>query len=326
MNAQLSQADLLWKDLTSEFYSDFVLFFFGKELHDSIDAEVAPDFLEQEFNETFIGNEPNKKVADKIMRFRLQNGESKFIILHIEFQGQSEKEFQLRMFLYFVYIVAKYKTLDISALVIYTGRTIPKSHDRFKMENFGTECLYKFNAYIVKNQDETKLSESDNPFALAVLASLYLIKAGRKNVAKLEYKKKLVEIAVTKNYSKQKFYRLFNFVQYLVTLPKSYELEFKKFTAQPKIDIQMQAKKEFLLDFPAFFGEAVTEIREEGIEIGMEKGMEKGIEKGIEKERARNEKGILNLYKNMGLSAAQIANTLELPFEYVQSIIDKNAS
>ena len=84
----------------------------------------------------------------------------------------------------------------------------------------------------------------------------------------------------------------------------------------------MQAKKEFLLDFPAFFGEAVTEIREEGIEIGMEKG----IEKGIEKERARNEKGILNLFKNMGLSAAQIADTVELPFEYVQSIIDKNAS
>ena len=80
----------------------------------------------------------------------------------------------------------------------------------------------------------------------------------------------------------------------------------------------MQAKKEFLLDFPAFFGEAVTEIREEGIEIGMEKG--------IEKERARNEKGILNLFKNMGLSAAQIADTVELPFEYVQSIIDKNAS
>ncbi len=313
MDSQRSQADLLWKDLTTEFYLDFVLFFFGQKLYDSIDTEIPPDFLEQEFNETFLGNEPNKKAADKIMRFRLKNGESKFIILHIEFQGKSEKDFKMRMFLYFVYIVVKYKTLDISSLVIYTGSTITKNPDRFKMDNHGTEFMLKFNTYIVKNQEEEQLLDSDNPFALAVLTSLYLIKAGRKSVKKLEYKKKLVEIAVSKNYTKQKFYRLFNFVQYLITLPKVFELEFKKFTSQPKINTQMQAKKEFLLDFPVFFGEAVTAIREEGIEMG------------IKKERARNERGILNLYKTMGLSTAQIASTLELPIEYVQSIIDNNA-
>ncbi len=160
------------------------------------------------------------------MRFRLKNGESKFIILHIEFQGKSEKDFKMRMFLYFVYIVVKYKTLDISSLVIYTGRSIPKNPDRFKMDNYGTEFMLKFNAYIVKNQEEDQLLASDNPFALAVLTSLYLIKAGRKSVKKLEYKKKLAEIAVSKNFSKQKFYRLFNFVQYLITLPKVFELEF----------------------------------------------------------------------------------------------------
>ncbi len=108
---------------------------------------------------------------------------------------------------------------------------------------FHLEFMFKFNVYIVKNQDENELLKSENPFALAVLASLYLIKSGRKNVKKLEYKKKLTEIAVSKNYSKQKFYRLFNFVQYLITLPKVLELEFKKFTAQPKIEIKMQAKK-----------------------------------------------------------------------------------
>ncbi len=77
MDAQRSQADLLWKDLTTEFYLEFVLFFFGKKLYNLIDTSIAPDFLEQEFNETFIGNEPNKKAADKIMRFRLKNGASK---------------------------------------------------------------------------------------------------------------------------------------------------------------------------------------------------------------------------------------------------------
>ncbi len=94
-----------------------------------------------------------------------------------------------------------------------------------------------------------------------------------------------------------------------MTLPKVYEIEFKKFSSQPKIDLKMQAKKEFLLDFPAFFGEAVTELREEG------------REEGIEKERESN---ILKLNKHLGLTAVQIANTLQLSVEYVQSIIDKN--
>ena len=68
----------------------------------------------------------------------------------------------------------------------------------------------------------------------------------------------------------------------------------------------MQATKEFLIDFPAFFGAAVTEIREE--------------------ERKKHEEGIFNLYQKMGLTVLQIANTMGLPVEYVQSIIDKNVS
>ena len=45
MDSQRSQADLLWKDLTTEFYLDFVLFFFGQKMYDSIDTEIPPDFL-----------------------------------------------------------------------------------------------------------------------------------------------------------------------------------------------------------------------------------------------------------------------------------------
>jgi hypothetical protein len=33
----VSQADSLWKDLVSEFDTEFILFFFGKLLHDAID-------------------------------------------------------------------------------------------------------------------------------------------------------------------------------------------------------------------------------------------------------------------------------------------------
>ena len=121
----IRQADSLWKDLVSEFDTEFILFFFGKLLHDAIDFSVAPEFLEQEFNDVFTGNAPTKKIADKIIKYRLKNGKIKIIILHIEFQGAFDKNFPERMFWYFMYIATKYNTTDISALVIYTGTPRP---------------------------------------------------------------------------------------------------------------------------------------------------------------------------------------------------------
>ena len=82
----------------------------------------------------------------------------------------------------------------------------------------------------------------------------------------------------------------------------------------------MQATKQFLLDFPAFFGAAVAEIREEEREEGRE-----AERKRHEAERKRHEEGIFNLHQTMGLTVLQIANTMGLAVEYVQSIIDKNA-
>ena len=52
-----------------------ILFFFGAALHDAIDWSVPPEFLEQEFSDVFTDNDPSKIVTDKIIRYRLKNGE-----------------------------------------------------------------------------------------------------------------------------------------------------------------------------------------------------------------------------------------------------------
>ena len=207
METPISQADLLWKDLFTEFDSEAILFFFGIKLFKSIDFSVPPEYLEQEFNTTFAANQPTKKIADKIIRYRLKNGQDKYIIIHVEFQGQSEEDFALRMYTYFVYIFIKYGNTDVTALALYTGASRPKVYNCFKVSNFGTTMTYKFNTYTVREQKEAQLLASENPFALAVLASLYMIKAGQDDFKKLEYKKKLVEISIVKNFNRAKLFR-----------------------------------------------------------------------------------------------------------------------
>lgn len=78
-NPPTSKPDLLWKDLFTEFHSEATLFFFGKRVHDAIDFTFKPEFLGQELNETFVGNEPNKKITDKIIRYKLKNGKFRYL-------------------------------------------------------------------------------------------------------------------------------------------------------------------------------------------------------------------------------------------------------
>ena len=308
MDTQISTPDLLWKDLFTEFHQEAVLFFFGKALHDAIDFGVEPEFLEQEFNDVFTGNDPTQKVADKVIKYRLKNGGEKIIILHVEFQGGFEKEFPQRMFWYFVYIAAKYKTTDITALAVYTNAKKPKIYNTFKMSNFGTELSYKFNTYIVRNQTEEQLLASDSLFSVAVLANLYLIKAGKNNQNRYEYKKKLVDIVIEKKFDRKKLSRLLIFVRHLIKLPKNFENDFKSYIAQPKAQHKMEETKESLLEYSSIYGKAINEIKEETRQIALQE---------------EREKTIINIRRKMGFSAEQIANMTDFTIEFVQSVIAK---
>jgi hypothetical protein len=309
----ISQADLLWKALVTEFDTEFILFFFGKILHDAIDFSVALEFLEQEFNDVFTGNYPTKKITDKIIRYRLKNGKTKIIILHIEFQGQFDKNFPERMFWYFMYIATKYNTTDITALAIYTGSRKPKVYDCFTMSHFGTKLTYSFNTYVIREQKEADLLASDNPISVAVLAALYMIKAGRSNFQRYEFKKKMVEVARMKNFDTQKSFRLLTFVGHLMTLPPKLETAFKEFTQSSKIEEKMPISKETL---ELYGGTAIKEIREEAREQGLEQGLEQGEVRG-------QEKTIMNIRRNKGYSAELIADITGFHVQYVQSVIDK---
>jgi hypothetical protein len=316
-NTPISQADSLWKDLVTEFDAEFILFFFGKILHDSIDFSVAPEFLEQEFNDVYTGNVPTKKIADKIIKYRLKNGKIKIIILHIEFQGQFDRNFPERMFWYFMYIATKYITTDITALAIYTGSRKPAVFDCFTMSNFGTKLTYSFNAYIIRQQKVSELIASKNPVSVAVLAALYMIKAGKNDFQRYEFKKKMVEVALMKNFDRAKSFRLLNFVGHLMTLPEPLETAFKEFIQSPKIEQKMPIDKETLM---LFGSRAVAELQEEAREQGIEQGIEQGFEQGRVQER---EHLIIHFWQSSGFSVEKIADILGFHEQYVQSVIDK---
>ena len=260
-------------------------------------------------SDVFAGKYPTKKITDKIVRYRLKNGKFRFLILHVEFQGKAERKFVERMFEYFIYIYIKYKTKDITALALYLGASRPKIYNIFNLVCFGTKLTYEFNTYTVREQKEDALLKSDNPMAIAILASLYMIKAGQDPNLKFAYKKNLIEIARKKNFDSAKLLRLLNFVKYLVKLPENLELEYTKFIAPPKNEKEMEYTEDFL-----------TEVAPNTIKAIRAESMEKGRAE-LEKER---EEFIMNWRDKLGYNAEQIAPMMpKLTVKYIQSVIDK---
>ncbi len=226
--------DYWWKRLTTEFTPEFIQFFISQALHDAIDWTHPPEYLEQELTAAFTDAAANKKITDKLIRLKMKDGKVKFIFVHIEFQGKAGKAFLRRMFWYCVYIMAKYKTTDITAVVIYTGDNVTKVYDRFEVSQHGTTMSYIFNAYVVSKQNEAELLASANPMAIAVLANLYVNKTRNDLEKRAKYKKKLFELAKLKGLSAAKAQRLLTFVLYLMQLPKELEAEMKLFYKRNK--------------------------------------------------------------------------------------------
>jgi len=71
--------------------------------------------------------------------------------------------------------------------------------------------------------------------------------------------------------------------------------------------------------------EWIREGREEGLKEGLERGKKEGLKEGLERglEKARREL-VLNVYRNTGLSAEEIARMLSLPEEFVKEVLGKN--
>jgi hypothetical protein len=218
------------KKVVSAMTPDFLAFFMPK-LYEDIDFAHSIDFLEQELYD-IIQPIDKDKVVDKLVRVRLKTGEDKWILIHIEFQTGAETYFSKRMYHYFRLIRAKYDK-DVTALAIYTGKRKPLLFDRYSEENYGTSIVYRFNTYRVFKQNEAELLANPNPFALVVLANLYVLQTSANDPNRLSFKEKLYELAHKRGYSETHIAHLLLFINDLMRLTPSFDFVFKHNISQP---------------------------------------------------------------------------------------------
>lgn len=278
--------DRLWKNIVTGLFEEFILFF-APDLYAKVDWSRKPDSLEQEFHRLFP-EKKGKRVVDKLLKVYLKDGKEQWILTHIEIQGAGDKDFPERMFQYFYRIYDTYRQ-KIFAIALLTDGQKTFKPDAFQYCFHGTNLTYEYNTYKLIEMDEESLMASDNLFALALLAGIYVIRSRGSIDQRFQFKRRLFRLLLQE---KQENIRddvtdLLYFIDFLLDVPntmmKELEGEMGQFVKKKDFRESSFADMGLPPTIKEFVKNRAKEAEIEGLSRGMEKGMERGLEKGMEK-------------------------------------------
>jgi len=169
--------DGLWKKIIADLFEEFMLFF-APDLYEEVDFNQEPDFLQQELFKEIIQEKKGRNVADQIVKVSLKSGEDKWILIHIEIQGEDSIEFSDRMFRYFYRIYDKHNK-KVYAIALMTDDKESGYPSYFHYDFFGTKIDYKYNVYKFHEHTIEELEQSNNPFSIAIIAGKYAVSLKR---------------------------------------------------------------------------------------------------------------------------------------------------
>ncbi|MBF0611457.1 MAG: hypothetical protein G8345_04280 [Magnetococcales bacterium] len=263
--------DSPWKEILDAYFKDFVEFFLPQAFKE-IDWRRGYEFLDTELvritREAKIGN----RHMDRLAKVWLKNGLERCILIHVDIQGERQKNFPDRMFIYYYrsYDLKQWPVVGVAILADTNKKWRPRE---FRQELWGCQVVYRFN--VVKlldfSEDIAILEQSDNPFAIVTLAHLQAKKTKKRPGERYQAKWHIIRSLYQRGFSRQKIIDLFRFVDWVLALPPEEDRQFWQDLSHLEEVQQMPY---------------LSSIERIGMEKGIEKGMEKGMEKGTLKGHA----------------------------------------
>lgn len=220
--------DQLWKSLLEDVFDDLLRFVFP-EADKVFDMQRGFEYLDKELNELTPQPDegPDTRFVDKLVKVHRRDGKKEFILIHIEVQGYTKKreQFPERMFRYYYRIFDRYQK-PVTAIAIFTG---PDGHmipNRYEYHFLGTHHVYQYNTLNILGPKETELEESDNPFAVVLLAARKALLAGHIPERRLLEQKLLVArlLLSKKQFSHKKISKILLFLKNYIVFAKKKQI------------------------------------------------------------------------------------------------------
>jgi predicted DNA-binding protein (MmcQ/YjbR family) len=255
------EIDTPWKDILNTCFNDFIAFFYP-EIYNDIDWTKAPLYMDKELSQIIRESKTGSRFVDKLVKVFRKSGEEKWVLVHIEVQGQSQDSLPERMFIYSNRLHDIYQ-MKIASFAILADNNPNWRPSKYEDELWGSQKIFVFP--IVKLLDYKdrweELKNSDNPFAIVVMAHLKMLETKKNYVDRLYWKLEISKMLYVKGYSEDKILALLRFIDWIMVLPKDMASTYRSTINQTKEEKKMK----FITSFEL---------------IAMEKGEKKGEKKG----------------------------------------------
>ena len=264
---QNDEYDTPWKEILEAGFKEFLAFFLP-EAHDAIDWQRGYVFLDTELaritREANVGN----RRMDKLVKVWQRNGDERWVLIHIEIQGEREAHFAARMYTY------HYRAFDLQqrpvvSLAVLTDEETHWRPSDYEQTLWGTQLNFQFTAVKLLDflENQTELKNSKNPFAVVTLAHLLAKKTKKQPEDRFQAKWHLVRGLYRSGFSRQQVIDLFRFIDWVLHLPKGLDQRLWANIAEWEESQKMPY---------------ISSVERIGEEIGLKRGEELGLKRGEE--------------------------------------------
>ncbi len=224
----LSDYDSPWKEALDVYFESFMELCFPY-IHRDIDWQRGYESWDTELREIIRDAEIGNRVADKLVKVWLHDGEEVFVLIHVEIQTQYQKEFPRRMHVSNNRISDRYGR-EVISLAVLGDDDKNWRPTRFAYTRWGfiSGTKYLMVKLLDFQQRWSELELSLNPFAVVIMAHLSTLETLGKPNQRFQSKLTLVRGLYERGYTKNEILELFRLIQWMMVLPKPLEISFKQ--------------------------------------------------------------------------------------------------
>jgi hypothetical protein len=262
--------DSPWKDMLEHYFSEFIGFFFP-EAGQGIDWSKPYEFLDKELQQVVRDAALGRRLVDKLVKVWRTNGEEAWVLVHVEVQGQEEKDFEKRMYVYNYRLFDRYDR-KVATLVVLADDRAGWRPACFEYELFGCEVRMKFPHVKLLDYEKQyrQLEKNRNPFAIVVMAYLKARETARKPEIRLRWKVRLFKMLYEKGYSGEDILELIRFLDWIMVLPQNLEQRFDETIHEYEEGKTMRYVTSFERNATA-----------RGLQQGLQEGLQEGLHQGF---------------------------------------------
>ncbi len=218
--------DETWKEVIGDYFDSFLTFFYP-EIYQQIDWTKNPISLDKELEQITASADSKTRHADKLFQVWLLDNQEVWILIHVEVQSQYDKEFSQRMFIYNYRAFDLYQKPVISLAIL--GDETNSWRPSYYQYGLGSSQLnFNFSSVKLLDYQWEELEQSNNIFAIVVMAHLKT-KATNSNLsAREQWKWNLARLLYERGYNRKEIVDLYKVIDLMMALSQDLQLSFEE--------------------------------------------------------------------------------------------------